>query len=167
MNLRHRQMRMLKANLVRTPPMRLAVHYKLRDFGTRAANPSHSRRIDLNCGQRPGNQTEAPAASVAPRSGLRIHFLHRSRTQSNSCPMPSGSGSPQYSNPPHQFLKSNTAIQELLGFIVLRQSKKSRTRANFMKRQFPAKPASPRNPKNAHQRIRHTQHHFDRLIASC
>ena len=45
--------------------------------------------------------------------------------------------------------------------------KKSRTRANFMKRQFPVKPASPRNPQKAHQRIRHTQHHFDRLIASC
>ena len=51
MNLRHRQMRMLKVNLFRTPPMRLAVHDNLRDLGTRSANPSHSRRIDLNFGQ--------------------------------------------------------------------------------------------------------------------
>ena len=35
MNLRHRQMRMLKV-----------VHDNLRDLGTGSANPSHSRRID-------------------------------------------------------------------------------------------------------------------------
>lgn len=67
MNLRLRQMRMLNVDLFRAPPMRLTVHYNLRDLRARPANPSHPRRIDLNLSESYGSQSEAPAASIALR----------------------------------------------------------------------------------------------------